>query len=388
MEPEGAAPYYLAMEPCDITTYANQTGNVTTICHSLGKISSSGVFFHSKGSRFCIPSFVVSNDFGHCCHSLSLQNPQVFRPTSLRLPILSKFSLFCCRKYVFHLRNATALIASLGFFVYQGGLLLGPSLLGQIFKSYLNIVFPLKGFILLDVLASFAFMFHFFIIGVQMDPWIIKKINKHTFSIGFFTVMLPMVVSTGCAVFLGGFLTEAEAKSLPVVAQVESVLSFPMIAFFLAELGILNSQFGGVALCSSLVSTLCSFCVITISVLVHQSAGEKEKLLGTICSAILLAVAIFVTRPAFMWMIRQNPDGEPLKENYIIVLLLGVCVTGICGHAMGLHIHLGPLILGIILPAGPPVGTTVMERLLKVHYLDVYAKFFCQNWTCDKCLQY
>ncbi|KAI9177844.1 hypothetical protein LWI28_019865 [Acer negundo] len=80
------------------------------------------------------------------------------------------------------------------------------------------------------------------------------------------------------------------------------------------------------------------------------------------CSSILFTVAIFVTRPAFMWMIQRNPDGEPLKENYIIALLLCVCVTGICGHAMGLHIYYGPLILGIILPAGPPVGTTAIDN--------------------------
>ncbi|KAK1567316.1 hypothetical protein Q3G72_010781 [Acer saccharum] len=335
MEPENAAPYYLAMEPDDINTYANQTGNVITICHSLGKTTSPGVFFHSKVLDFAYPLLLF----------------QMALATAVILSLSRILKLFGLPLYVSQ---------------FLGGLLLGPSLLGQIFKNYLDIVFPLKGFILLDVLASFAYMFHFFIIGVQIDPWIIKKINKHTFSIGFFTVTLPMVVSTGCAVFLGSFLTEAEAKSLPVVALVESVLSFPMIAFFLAELGILNSEFGGVALCSSVISTLCSFCVTTISVLVHQSAGEILNSLGTVCSAILFAVAIFVTRPALMWMIRRNPDGQPLKENYIIVLLLCVCVTGICSHAMGLHIHYGPLILGIILPAGPPVGTTVMERLYPI----------------------
>ncbi|KAL5793431.1 hypothetical protein ACOSP7_002025 [Xanthoceras sorbifolium] len=322
------------MEPDDIATYANLT-NSTTFCFHLGKIYSTGVFLGSNPLEYSYPLLLLH---------MTLSSGVIILVSSI-LKFLGQ-PLFVSQ--------------------FLGGLILGPSFLGQTFPNYSNTIFPLKSFILLDSLATFAYMFHFFLIGVQMDASIIKKVNKHTFSIGFFAVTWPLISSTVIAFFLGSFLTEAEAYLLPAIAQAESVLTFPMIAYFLAELRILNSEFGQVALSASMVSSLISFCVTTTALLSSQSAGEKIRMLETMCLTFVFAVAIWVVRPAFMWMIRLNPVGEPLKESYTVVIFLAVFVTGVCSHALGLHFYFGPFILGLILPAGPPVGSTLMERLYPI----------------------
>lgn len=226
--------------------------------------------------------------------------------------------------------------------------------------------FPFRGFILLDIISSLGFMFYFFLIGVQTDPTILKKIDKKTAVIGFLTVFVPMLISQVYSRILLALFTVKPSivNSLPVAAQTQSVLSFPTIAFFLAELKIINSEFGRVAMASSLVSFLISLVVTTFNVLMHQSPGDNLEMLSTICTGFVVTIIIiFAVRPVVVRMLRKNPAGEPLKEIHIIALFVGVLVTGFFCQATGLHIYYGPLILGIAIPAGPPLGSALMEKL-------------------------
>ncbi|KAG8643914.1 hypothetical protein MANES_11G083200v8 [Manihot esculenta] len=154
------------------------------------------------------------------------------------------------------------------------------------------------------------------------------------------------------------------AKSLPSVAQAESVLAFPIVAQFLAELKIINSEFGSIALSSSFVAGLCSFCMRTTIVLLQQSAGDNYAALQTLINGVVLIVLIvFVLKPTTLWMIKQNTEGVPFKESNMIWLLLAVLFTGWLGHALSLYIYFGPLVFGITIPAGPPIGSALVDRL-------------------------
>lgn len=248
---------------------------------------------------------------------------------------------------------------------YQGGIILGPSLLSRT-PWFARSIFPLRGFIVIDMLTSFGFMFYFFLVGLQMDPWMLKKINKKSFALGFFSVALPMLLTFTFSSVLINFanLEPKTSYSLPAVSQAESIIAFPVIAHFLTELKIINSEFGRIALASSMISSIFSFCVITYNVLSHQTLGDNYRMITTISTGIAVVVIIvFVIRPTILWMIRQNPLGEPLKESYTVALLLAVLASGFCCQAIGLYAYFGPFVLGIVIPSGPPVGTAMAEKL-------------------------
>lgn len=265
--------------------------------------------------------------------------------------------------------------------IYQGGIILGPSVLGRS-SAFLKNFFPLRGFVVLDIVSSIGYMLCFFLIGVQTDPWILKKIDKTSSTIGIFAVAVPMFLTQAFSYFIPELLhlQSAIANFLPAVAQAESVLCFPTIAFFLSELRILNSDFGKLAMSSSVVSGLFSFLLTTLTVLSNQSSGDNFKMLSTVSTGVLFAVVIvFAVRPVVLWMIRRNPPGEPMKESHIVGLLVGVLVTGFCSQATGLHIYYGPLILGISIPAGPPLGSALMEKLGFATSWILMPIFFAKN---------
>ncbi|KAI4348338.1 hypothetical protein L6164_009073 [Bauhinia variegata] len=262
-----------------------------------------------------------------------------------------------------------------------GGIILGPSGLGRN-ASFLKAIFPLRSFILIDLISSFAFMFYFFLLGVQMDPWMFLKINRKTTAIGFSAVVLPMALTSASYFFFVSFfdVDVGLANSLPTITQAESVLAFPVVTYILSELKIINSDFGRIAMSASTVSALPSFSVIVLTTVSHQTLGDSLKSLYIISTGTAFAATIiFVIRPAVLWMIRRIPEGEPIGENYMVILLIGVLLTGFFCQATGLHTYFGPFVLGMAVPGGPPLGSALTEKLELINSWIIMPIFFLRN---------
>lgn len=213
-------------------------------------------------------------------------------------------------------------------------------------------------------------MFCFFLIGVQTDPFMVKKIDRKTFAIGVATLIVPVLLTQGWWYLLNRYvnLDIGVVSSLPAMALAESVLAYPTIVFFLGELKIVNSDFGRVAMSSSMVSGLCSFSVITVAVLAEAAKPmpgddtyDMLKLMFT--GGVVALVIVFLIWPALKWLIKSDSVGQPMKELHIVQLLVGVLVTGLFSHTTGLHTYYGPFVLGLTIPAGPPVGSALVEKL-------------------------
>ncbi|XP_009771787.1 cation/H(+) antiporter 15-like [Nicotiana tabacum] len=329
------------MEPDDIATYAEifKAGgeNHSSICMSIGKIQSKGSIFshHANPLDYSVPLLLAQ---------LSLASLFVLLTSTLLKP----------------LGQPTNVIQIFG------GIALGPSFVGRI-GGFIELFYPYRSLVLIDAVALFGYMFYFFLIGVQIDPWILKRVEKKAFIIGVSTVAAAIVLSITTSFILLSIEINVEplvSDSLPVVATMSSVLGFPVIAHYLTELRMVNSDFGRMAMSCSLVSNMFGFLIITITSLSSQPSVEKFIILQNITAGIGFTMVIFFgVRPLIIWGTRRNPPGEPLKQGFICLIFIGVLLSGFCSKALGLHIFYGPLIYGLAIPAGPPLGSALMEKL-------------------------
>lgn len=263
----------------------------------------------------------------------------------------------------------------------QGGIILGPSVLGRT-GGFTEHFFPLRGYIILDAIAVFGYIFYLFLIGVQMDPWILKKIEKREVIIGVSTVALALVLSITCSFLVTNKVNlEPETQgSLPVVATVESVLSFPMMAQYLTEQKMVNSEFGRLALSSSLASNLFGLCMVHLTILTTKKSGERLVMFKTLASGLAMAVVIYgMVRPTIMWMLKRKTKGESLTDESMYVIFVGVLVTAFASQATGLHIGYGPLVYGLAIPAGPPLGSALLEKLELINSWFFMPLYFVKN---------
>ncbi|OVA09605.1 GYF [Macleaya cordata] len=245
-----------------------------------------------------------------------------------------------------------------------GGIILGPSFLGHI-NNFAKIIFPLRSLLVLDTLAVLGTIFYLFLIGLQMDPSMILKAGRKEVSIGISVVVVPLVLSlTSSIIIMEVFdIDHNVTRVLPFVGGAESMLAFPVIACFLTEIKLLNSEFGRVALSSTMISGLLSFSSVTIAMLMKTTPGKVMAVLGTIGGGAALLILILLIRKFAKWVIKKVPKGQTVEQDFLSFIILSVVVIALLSKLAGLHILFGPFILGMALPAGPPLGSELVKRL-------------------------
>ncbi|OMO49688.1 Cation/H+ exchanger [Corchorus capsularis] len=245
------------------------------------------------------------------------------------------------------------------------GLILGPILMLANVDAFKAIMFPpdfgIEG---IDSIAIFGLTLFLFLVGVKMDVKRAFKTVKTAKLIGFLSFVLPLIF--GLIVF--GIMgdknqsTELTAERVAITVT-ESLTSVSVISCLLSELKILNSELGRLALSSALVGDFSSLIVFSaVSLDKNWSKSIGMALLNVGGMILFGIVLVFVLRPFMFWMIRRTPQGKPVEDKYIyIVMLLAF------GSVMYLHLlHRSPVfgafLFGLAVPDGPPLGSALVDK--------------------------
>ncbi|KAM1039812.1 hypothetical protein ACFX2I_029069 [Malus domestica] len=248
------------------------------------------------------------------------------------------------------------------------GIILGPSVLGS-GNAFADIVFPLKSFYISETYALFGVMLFVFLVGVKMDISLVKQSGRKAVVIGLSAFFVPLILNIGFALVLRKTVAmEASLhKSIIIIAVFQCLSSFHVISCLLADLNLLNSEIGRLAVSSSIVSGVLSLIWVGLAFTIRQSKISKKDLslpfmgLSLFCMFILI---VYILRPMMLWMVAQLTDKEKsVKESYIFSIFIMIMVCSLLGEVMGQHCILGPMILGLAVPDGPPLGSALVEKL-------------------------
>ncbi|KNA08768.1 hypothetical protein SOVF_159540 [Spinacia oleracea] len=191
--------------------------------------------------------------------------------------------------------------------------------------------------------------------------------GKKPIAIGILGFVIPYVLSSLVAVFLQhiGSLDNDMLTILPFVVETQSMSAFPVIACFLADLKILNSEIGRLASSSSVVSDVLQWSLVTVRFAFRIAKVKSfSSSVGAFLSVVLFIVlALYGIRPAVLWAIRKTPEGEPVKERYIVGVLLALLGCGFIGEVIGISAVIASFIVGLVIPDGPPLGAALSEKL-------------------------
>lgn len=249
----------------------------------------------------------------------------------------------------------------------QGGVLIGPSFLGHKNIMLSNSLFPQKGSMVIETSAAFGVMFFFFLIGVKMDPATLLKTERKAITIGLSVFIFTLAIPTGLSVFMTIYVSmdKSLSNSLPLIATTQSFTAFVVIAILLTELKILNTDIGRLAMSSAMFADIIGFTMTAIMFAVIQNkGGDIVSFMWIILSVVALFVGIFsVLRPILLRISKKFSCESHVSEWFIIFIFVFVLITGFLSEIIGQHYVLGPLLLGLAIPEGPPLGTSLIAKI-------------------------
>ncbi|CAN1843462.1 Cation/H(+) antiporter 15 [Linum perenne] len=244
-----------------------------------------------------------------------------------------------------------------------GGLILGPSVLGR-FNDFANTIFPLRSVMVLETMANVGLLYFLFLVGVEMDVSVIKRTGKKATAIAITGMILPFLAGFGFSFILHkDTQTMSQATFIIFLGVALSVTAFPVLARILAELKLINTELGRVAMSSALINDICAWILLALAIAIAEDDNASLASLWVIgMSVAFVLICFFAVRPGIAWMVRRTPEGEAFNEFYICMILTGVMISGFITDAIGTHSVFGAFVFGLVIPNGP-LGITLIEKL-------------------------
>ncbi|KAJ0097095.1 hypothetical protein Patl1_27971 [Pistacia atlantica] len=244
-----------------------------------------------------------------------------------------------------------------------GGIILGPSILGRN-TAFANAVFPLRSVMVLETMANVGLLYFLFLVGVEMDMSVIRRTGKKALALAVAGMVLPFLIGAGFSILLHNKSHQMSLGTFILFLGVAlSVTAFPVLARILAELKLINTELGRIALSSALVNDMCAWILLAFAIALGENESTSLSSLWVILSGVAFVIfCIFIVRPAISWMIRRTPEGETFSEFYICLILTGVMIAGFITDAIGTHSVFGAFVFGLVIPNGP-LGLTLIEKL-------------------------
>ncbi|XP_047325973.1 cation/H(+) antiporter 15-like [Impatiens glandulifera] len=246
-----------------------------------------------------------------------------------------------------------------------GGIIVGPTFLGHD-KDLALALFPPRNTMVLDTIAAFGLMFFFFSIGVKMDISMLARPGKVAVMIGtflmFFTTLLSVMISYAMKTYIP--MDKSLARAIQFYAGSQWLTALPSLACLLTELKIVNADLSRLALSITIFNDTVGVLFIIGGVAFIESASIIQAALITFSSVVIIFIIVLFFYPVVKWIQRRViNDDKGVQEWHIIVLFICVPLTALMTEMVGQHYILGPFVLGLMVPEGPPLASAIETKL-------------------------
>ena len=258
------------------------------------------------------------------------------------------------------------------------GIVLGPSLLGRFVPGAEAYLFPAMVGPYLNIIAQVGVILYMFLVGLELDPALLRKRGHSTVAISHASIVLPFILGATIALYLYPKLSTLDVPftcfSLFLGVSM-SVTAFPVLARILTDRGIHKTHMGAIALTCAAVDDVTAWCMLAfvVSVARAQAAGAVM----TIAMALgFILLMILVVRPAMVRLSLLYGNRGRLTQGVMAAIFIALLISASATELIGIHAVFGAFALGAVIPHDSGMARELTDRLEDIVIVLLLPAFF------------
>jgi len=223
------------------------------------------------------------------------------------------------------------------------GVLLGPSLLGQLFPSAESFLFPSASLPTLHLLSQLGIVLFMFVVGMDVDVDRLRRRARETVLISNAGIVVPFALGVWLSLYLHERYAPAGVPFLTFaffIGTAMSITAFPVLARILTERRLQGTELGNLAIGCAAIDDVTAWCLLALVLAVSRGQGFVEPVIAVLLAAVVALVALAIVRPRARQIFgRADSDGPAPRT--LLTALLFVLATALSTEAIGVHAVFG-----------------------------------------------
>ncbi len=258
------------------------------------------------------------------------------------------------------------------------GILLGPTLLGAAWPEAKDYLFPPDIVPLLSAAAQIGLAFYLFLVGMELDPKILRdRIGQAAF-ISNVSVAFPMAL--GFLVALPVYeLLSPDVRYLPFalfMGVAMSVTAFPVLARILIERRMLKRPVGALAMAGAAIDDVTAWCLLALAAAIAGSGDPSHALQVVALAAVFSAAMLLVGRRLLGRVSKAYDEVGQVPTLWLGAIFVGVLLSAFVAQQIGIAAIFGAFLMGLIMPRRAGLTADVSERFESFVVLVLLPLFF------------
>jgi Kef-type K+ transport system membrane component KefB len=258
------------------------------------------------------------------------------------------------------------------------GILLGPTLLGAVWPEAKDFLFPSDIVPLLSAAAQIGLAFYLFLVGMELDPRILRERIGQAAFISNTSVGFPMALGFLVALPIYKILSP-DVRYLPFalfMAVAMSITAFPVLARILTEHRMLKRPVGALAMASAAIDDVTAWGLLALATAVAGTGSGLHALVVVGLAGVFTAGMILIGRPLLGRVSRSYDEVGRVPTLWLGIIFVGVLLSAFVSQRIGIAAIFGAFLMGLIMPRYADLTGDVRRRFEDFVVLVLLPLFF------------
>lgn len=263
------------------------------------------------------------------------------------------------------------------------GILLGPTLMGNVWPEGFAFLFPASSLGAIELLSQFGLILFMFAVGMELNLHDIKVRFTDSLVISHSSIFVPFLLSLPLSFVIYPELSaQYSTPFIPFVLFIGiamSITAFPVLARIISEHGLNRLPLGKLSLSTAALGDISAWLFLAAIMAITQSGSISSSGFNLLLMFVYLLIMFGLIRPIFKVMGKIYDNSEVVSHTMIGIIFITLILSSYATEMLSMHALFGAFIMGLVMPEDQKFRNIITQKVEDVSLMLFLPLFFVSS---------